>query len=106
MDGNILVSASHIHKSEFASSGGQTSTTTCKIFTGIPRASELLFEVEGVDYPVTTLLTQKNHIEKGVLFVKSVSRVSCGTPTAMFFCGFVTNYGVEWQSNFGFGEPI
>jgi len=49
--------------SSFSSNIYGTNLSCGDKFTGIPRGSDLIFLVDGIDYPVTTPLSQKNYIE-------------------------------------------
>lgn len=75
----------------------------CNTFTGIPRNSDLIFSVGGVDYQVKTPISQKNYILVGKLeptgsqsFIENLAGVT--------FRGGYTTYSDFDYSNFGYGK--
>ncbi len=88
LDGTVLFEAFHYHQ---ANGNIGTWGTTCTEYIGIPRNSELLFEVEGIDYPVTAPLPLKKYLISGI--VGQRCSTSCGSFNDII-------------SDFGYGLPL
>lgn len=118
LDGDVIVDASYKHVAGFnvgivgTTIAGQVifySGSSCSLeFSGIPRGTDLIFVVNGIDYPVTTPLPNHKYIVKAQLdFSHKTSQEYTFCQSRQ--CGLIgtrttSHYDDVDYSNFGYGE--